>query len=375
MLPKERVDAANIVGLTVIFSLLGSSVLLVIFLLLHDKILMLIGSRSLTNWLLLVPVAVLLQGLVFSLSYWNNRNKSFGVIAASKVTRGVAAPSSSMLFGLIDIKRYGLILVHLLGQVLDLLSLLRRAKIKAVVAMMSVRKMKEMAIRYIRFPIYAAPSNLLNATSLQLPNILLNRFFNETVVGFYSLAIRILNIPMTALGTAIGQVFFQKASELKNKPAALSELVRRTFLSLFYIGLVPMSLTLVFGDSIFAFVLGKEWAIAGRYGMVLSVWLLLVFMGSPISNLIDLLEKQKAGLIFNSIMMVIRIGTLFAGFLIFRDAYMTIAVFGIAGAALWIIFISYLLLIAGVNIIKTLSRVIIIFCSFTAFLYFLKFMI
>ena len=43
----------------------------------------------------------------------------------------------------------------------------------------------------------------------------------------------------------------------------------------------------------FSFVFGEEWFIAGTYAEVLSIWMFINFILSPISNILIVINKQK----------------------------------------------------------------------------------
>ena len=46
---------------------------------------------------------------------------------------------------------------------------------------------------------------------------MLSAFFSPVIVGYYALGNAVVRLPMNIIGGAIAQVFYQRASEAKNK--------------------------------------------------------------------------------------------------------------------------------------------------------------
>jgi len=105
--------------------------------------------------------------------------------------------------------------------------------------------------------------------------------------------IRIVKVPAGFIGTAVGQVFYQKASEQWQKDYNIRPLLLKNMKIMSLIGIPIFTVLALFGPQIFAFVLGKQWAIAGSYAQILTPWLLLNFMISPFTDIPLIANKQK----------------------------------------------------------------------------------
>jgi O-antigen/teichoic acid export membrane protein len=198
-------------------------------------------------------------------------------------------------------------------------------------------------------------SGILNTASVQLPTLLLAAYFTPVVVGWYSLAYTVLKLPMTFVGSAIGQVFFQHSSELKEKEGELARISFNLYKRLLWLGVVPMALVGAFGDVIFEFVLGEEWGMAGMYARILSPWLLIVFAASPITHLLNVLEKQQVNFRFNIFMLVFRAVAIVVGGAFLQDSLLTIVLFGTISFVLWCFFALRILKMAGVGYGKSVA--------------------
>jgi len=204
--------------------------------------------------------------------------------------------------------------------------------------------------RYKKFPLFDSWSGLLNTFSGMLPALLLGYYFSPDIVGFYALGYLILHAPMSVVGSSIAQAFFPHANEAKRN-GQLSQLTLKIFEHLLIIGLVPILLLTIVAPELFALIFGDRWFTAGEYVRWLSVWLLFVFISSPLSNIYSIKEKQKEGLIVNIVMFCSRLIVLVIGGMK-GDALFTIKLFGITGAVLWIFNCIYIQHLADVSAIK-----------------------
>ena len=85
-------------------------------------------------------------------------------------------------------------------------------------------KVFEVAKRYRRFPIFSTWGGAFNSAGAQLPPLLFATFFSSAAAGLYILAHRVLSLPLTLVGNAIGNVFFSSAAEA-HRNGTLGELV------------------------------------------------------------------------------------------------------------------------------------------------------
>lgn len=112
------------------------------------------------------------------------------------------------------------------------------------------------------------------------------------------MAWRILALPMTLIGSAIGQVFFQRFSQTWPDVPAARKLLFKTWMTLGLIGLLPTILLMAFGEPIFLLVLGDVWRESGTISSVIAPMLFAILISSPTSSMFLVLGLQKYSLIF-----------------------------------------------------------------------------
>jgi O-antigen/teichoic acid export membrane protein len=353
MVPKKDEDAINIFALGFIITTFISLLLLVLILIFQKYFFFFLKNEEIGLWLYFIPISVFFFGIFNILNYFNNRKKNYKDISNANILKSIIAAIMQLLIGFIQQGATGLISGQIISQFFANTKLFKNIiKDKKLISKITKKKILALAKRYKNFPKYSMPSGLLNIVSLQVPVFLLGAFFNTAIVGFYSLSYRFISLPMSIIGSSIGQVFFQKCSEFKNDKKALKKITLETYKKLFKIGILPFSIITVFGDYIFAFVFGKDWIAAGEYSQILAISILFLFIKSPISSLFINLKKQKDALIFNIIIIFSRVLILFFGGYFLKDIYITIFLYSAVGVFLNLSMLFYFFKILNINILN-----------------------
>lgn len=350
MLPKTEEDAANVASVctvlvTVVSLLTGIAILFV------PEDINIFNTPGVSKYLPLLPLIIFLNGMFFVQNYWLSRKTRFGVIAGSRVSNTLTSKAFQIGFGKWSITPLGLIGGFIAGYLFaDLFMLKGIKKDIQVFKKVSIKRMKEVAIQYKKFPLFSSWSSIANTISPQVPAFLLAYFYSTSVVGHFSLANQVVNLPMGIVGSAIGQVFFQKVSEVKNGNGEgdMKVIVGEVYKKLISIGLFPMILLIILGEQIFTFAFGEEWGISGTYVRILVPWIFLVFLSSPISTLYNVFEKQTVWLIFSIVLLVSRVVALFIGGT-YGGPEFALALYSFTGIVFWLWNNAYLLGLAGIS--------------------------
>ena len=210
-----------------------------------------------------------------------------------------------------------------------------------------------MAVRYKEFPIYSTWSSFFNSASLQLPPILFASLFNPAIAGLYSLAHRALAMPLSLVGRAIADVFFSNAA-VAHRKNELSGLISDIHDKLAHIAMAPTLILILIAPELFEFVFGSEWKEAGIYAQWLAPWLYLVFITSPLSTTFSIMEKQAKDAIFQSILLLGRVGAILFGAKT-GDVMTTIKLFAVVSAVCWFGLLIWIMMITKNSILKMIK--------------------
>jgi lipopolysaccharide exporter len=357
MLPEDEKEASDLRYLSIYINFLVSIILFLIILFFNHQITSILDNDDISVWLYFIPLSVFIRALFQIYEYYENRRKHYKAISYANVSQTFGTSATRLGMGFMHLGGFGMIVGSIIGAITGSLHIRYLSSKKDIIKYQkpSLDSLKIVAKRFKKFPLFTMPSNGLNTISVQIPVILLTRFFSASIVGFYSFSHRMLSMPMFVIGRSFAQVYFQKASTLRNKKKELANFTFSVYKKLLIIGIIPMSIIGVWGDYIFSFVFGSEWVIAGVYSQFLSIWFLFNFISSPLSQLFSVLEKQQKSLVVNSILLIFRATPLIIGGLLYADSALNVIIlYSLVSTIFWIGFCFYLLRMARVSAWKAM---------------------
>lgn len=285
---------------------------------------------------------------------WAIRKKQFRVISISKMINAISSNGLRWLFGLIGFGSFGLILATFLGFLLSSFSFLK--DFKSLNANYkhyeSPGKTAVLLSEYKQFPLVSLPHVLMDLGRDLLIASLIIYFFSKDVFGSYNHSYTILRLPLMVIGTSIGQVFYNRCSEIVNEGKSIYPLIKKTMLILIALSIVPFGLIFIFGEPLFGFVFSATWRESGYFSEIMTPWLMMNFIISPVSSIPMILNRQKEYFIIGLIgtfMQLFCFGILPLILGTSKDAFVTI---------LWVMSISQaLFLVFGVYYALYISKI------------------
>jgi O-antigen/teichoic acid export membrane protein len=138
---------------------------------------------------------------------------------------------------------------------------------------------------------------------------LIAKFFTTATLGQFPLAWKMVKPPMGVIGKSLSQVFFQKIASVKRD--ALYKIITKFIIEASLVALPIFMIIYLFSVDIFSFVFGESWSLAGESASVMSPWLFLNFLTSPLSQIFIILNKQEIMLMFSIFYMSIPLAILY----------------------------------------------------------------
>ena len=295
VLPKSGKEAINILALSILITLTIVFVITFMIIFFKESILNTLNADGLGNILYLVPLSILLAGLAQSFNYWSNRKEYFKNMSNAQISQSISIGVCQPLFKFIGINS-GLILGNMVGRFVSVFVLIHKFIKNDTTSLQYVKKevMIEQMIKYKDFPLV----NSLHAFSDIARNsgavVLISSFFGSTILGFYSLSLRVLQVPIGIIGSALGQVLYKKFSSLHNDNQPFYPYVKAIMIKLVLIALPTFGILFFIAPDLFAFVFGEKWRVAGEYSQILIPYLFMNFLISPISSIPIILQQQKS---------------------------------------------------------------------------------
>lgn len=256
--------------------------------------------ESARTWMLLLPATTLAAGLSTAIATLANRFQRYRFMAKIQVVSVAVTVSTSILLGFQGFGVDGLFIAYILGQFINTVShlwLYRKVVPKPVI--MKGKKIFGLAHRHRRFPIYTMPSELVSTINLQLPVFALGFVGAVALVGSFTRARQLVSMPITLLGSSIGQVFRQRASKDYHEYGSCRPIFKRTFIALLLIGIPPTVILMVVAPDLFRLFLGPNWGEAGEVASILAPMLLLRLICSPLSTVFYFTGAQRVDFILS----------------------------------------------------------------------------
>jgi len=240
---------------------------------------------------------------------WSVRMVQYPIISRHKIVNSLVANLLKWLFAFFHLSAFGLILATLFGYFLSSLEFAFnfkkiRSKFRGSI---SNKKTRALMLEHKEFPTLNLPHVFVDNGRDMLIATLIFTYYSVGIYGSFNHSYTMLRIPLMLVGVALGQVFYNKASELYNQNKSIMPLLTRMLLLLSALSIVPFTILFFYGEPIFIFIFGPNWGQAGAYSETMSVWLLFNFILSPITALPLIIGKQKVAFLFGIISSLIQL--------------------------------------------------------------------
>lgn len=356
-LAKSDTESIEILTLALLAQLIVTIITLFLVLLMPNAIAKYIGMPKIAPFLWLVPIGVAFASSYSAIQYWSTRAKHFGAIAKTRIGQAIAGVISMLVLGLMGNSPLGLILGNILnmgagGGALVVNAIQKRGYIFPKLT--SINLLKTL-IRNRRYPIFSMPEALLNIAGFQIP-ILIIASKAGAEAGFLILAIQLMAAPMALLGNSISQVYISRAlKEYENGSLAFFtfSIIRRLIL----VGTGPLIILGVVAPIFFPSIFGKSWVRAGEIVSLLTPWMILQFIGSPVSMVMYVVGKDRFMLLLTSIGFLMRIGGVLSA--IHLLSFSPVKGLVLASVCYYLLVISFVLVSAGISLRQFYSLLLI----------------
>lgn len=242
----------------------------------------------------LIPLAVILTAYFNIGTNWSIRFKKIKLIGYSRVLNATMSGLAKIGFGLLNTGYLGLIYGTIIGLFIGNLPFIKFKKETKLTYNVSRNSPRNFLIAKGQkdFPLINLPHALMDFSRDLVVGILFFYYFSSTDYGCYDLSYRMLRLPLVLVGVALGQMFFQRCSELLREGIDMKPLMVKSMVLLCALSIIPFGLILFYGVEIFAWVFGENWAQSGAFSQVMVPWFALNFIVSPISSIPLVLGRQ-----------------------------------------------------------------------------------
>jgi O-antigen/teichoic acid export membrane protein len=337
--PEEDKEGSAIYKVCLISSITFAIVLLVLALILSPVFRVIHVSANYYLICILMGVFLVVNNWAAMTYTWGNRQKAYKLLMYNPIIGQVVNFIVVVCFVLLDVKSVGLIAGAIVSQIVIMIHLLRH--LKPMQFKHSIEDFKFVLRKYKDFPMYQMPSNFLKGFGAQFPIILMGTYFGANFVGHYNMGQSLLYVPITLVGSAMGQVHFKQATDIYNSGGDVGEFTYKVVKGILIFAFFPLLICAIFGEWIFRFFLGADWGIAGNIAQIRSFELLFVSMMVSVSYILVVLRKQHMVLVYTIATLIFANFTVFAGGYYLNHDIITVLVLSIGNAILNFAFLFY----------------------------------
>lgn len=165
---------------------------------------------------------------------------------------------------------------------------------------------------------------------------MLSRYYGPESVGFYTIAVKLIDSPMNIVAQSVSQVYLKAASDAFNSgKKALRKTYWNTVEKMALIGIVPVIVAAIFSPWVVTIILGAEWKTSGYIVQLLLLMKYVQFINLPVSSTYAIINKQEIALYLVSISIIIRFFAMY--FFRYNEFYMITAL-SVAGALFYVMY-------------------------------------
>jgi O-antigen/teichoic acid export membrane protein len=256
-----------------------------------------LNAKPLIPYLWLLPIGYFLSGLYKFLNMWGIRNGRFKAIARTKLQQSVTMT-------LVQIAGAGfgpifLLFGRVIGQASGIVNLGGKALRQDIAVLRTVKWRDMLHVAYVhrRFPFVSSWVGLASGLGAALPQMFLASIYGLATAGLFALTLRVMVVPMTIVGKAVGDVFYRQAPQA-HREARLDQLVHDIHARLVGVAL-PLAVVLFLSiEDLFPIVFGVQWTQAGTFAMWMTPWMFMQFTTTPATRVFPVLDRHWTALGF-----------------------------------------------------------------------------
>ena len=318
LLPKDETNAIHILVLTQIISAVNTLFYLALAIILSKIFERYDLFPNISEYLLFLPLNAFILGITQGITFWLNQS-------ALTVT-------VTLILGYFKFGARGLILGWLSGQILFIIPLVINLLIedKYHFGALKLKQILYMAKTYKNFPKINTIHALVTSFTVNLPVIIIEKFFSPYAAGLYMLCIRVVYTPISLISTSLSQVINPYLAKLYNAKENVHEFMKRLIKKLLFFSGAPFILMIFFATLLFRIIFGNVWTEAGKYFQLLSPFFFMSLLTSPFSFIPMIVNLQKKAFYIELIYLVLRLCGFFIG-IYFMNIEIALILYSISG--------------------------------------------
>lgn len=294
MLPEEEKKAKQLCQMILALNICFLSALFLIFVAIRNKYMIFDISVPYTLALLLLALYLFSYNMQTLFYSYVNRRKLYRVLFWNPILSAVTNVGVSLMLGLLGLGTVG----YLIGTISSYIFCIIHMKkyVSPFSVPLSLREWKNRLIEYKQLVVVQLPANVISQIGNEIPTQYLGRVFGSAMLGGYSMAMKILSVPVSLLSVPVNRVVYQAMAEKVNKKESVGDFVFEILEKNIRLALLPVGVLIIGGEKLIPLILGSSWSTAGEYMAVLGSMYLLKFCSACVSGTFVVMGRQRLSL-------------------------------------------------------------------------------
>lgn len=266
--------------------------------------------------LLLIPLMVFFCGTTRVYTFAFDRYSHFRQIAAAEVVTSLSGTLLKVAFGLLAavgqfFHLVGLPLGTILGKVAG--NIYYRVGVRRLPSASPATPLRPLLRKHRNFPLYSMPRELVSSFSANLPFMWLGLYFDNALLGLFSLAYTFTMRPVNILANTFEKVFYPSAKEKIDLHQPLGRDLGRFLLTLTAVVLPVLLVAFFFAEPLFTFLFGPKWIGTGYYVRCLVPWIGVLLLTNSLAFVPNVFATQRTDFLFQLVQLLFRVAALAIG--------------------------------------------------------------
>lgn len=308
-----------------------------------------VSGASILGWVpdwrhvVFVPFTALAIAIFTTLQWRQSRLGGFAQVSRATAGGGLTQAGSQVALGWIGLGAAGLSTGYLVGRMVNLGLLAHRSRLGQPPQLSALRRA---ARTWSTLPRWLLPPTVLNllGTTAITPWVAHN--FGLSTAGAFAFAVQMLSAPAALVGQAVSMVLFPRLAYRERLSGVEAPELERYVRGLALLAFPVFLPILVLGQQIFSLVFGSEWTAAGVIASILTPWMALNFISSPLSSFGVVKGRYRRVAAIAALETGSRFGAIAMGGLLGSEV-VGLALYSAAGCAFSIYSIAWVLRLAG----------------------------
>lgn len=293
-------------------------------------------------WLPSVPLAA--AGIVLYAAYaeWCVRSRYFTELSKARIWQTSAIALGRLALAFLTPQINGFVAGDVAGKASSALRCARTAwrLDRAYVFIHTLERMRAVAQRYAHVARYSLPDQLINNLAGSIHVLFLGAAFGSAELGYVTLVLSVLYLPVTVVSSAVKDVFRQRASVEYVRDGTCRPTYRRLLLPLTGLAVVGFGTLYVASPWLFPFVLGSRWDAAGEYARILTPLFFTNFVSMSLGGVLVIAERTDVSLVWQIVNLLLTVGALVIGTRVLQTMTGTLWCFTIARGASYLLYMG-----------------------------------